>query len=58
MAIVEGLERRKLHISRNVVHELLKIHKALMERLTKWTYLNCFLSSVRKGHTFSFSSLS
>ena len=46
MAIVESLEVRKriccgsmereLHISRKVVQELLKIPKALMERLTKW----------------------
>ena len=59
MAIVESLEMRKrlcygsmereLHISRKEVQELLKIPKALMERLTKWTDLNCFLSSDRSG---------
>ena len=59
MAIVESLETRKclccgsmekeLHISRKVVQELLKIPKVLMERLTKWTDLNCFLSSDRRG---------
>ena len=59
MAIAECLEMRKrlccgsmereLHILRKVVQELLKIRKALMERLTKWTYLNCFLSSDRRG---------
>ena len=59
MAIVESLEMRKrlccgsmegeLHISRQVVQDLLKIPKALMERLTKWTDLNCFLSSDRRG---------
>ena len=40
---------RELHISRKVVQELLKIPKALMERLTKWTDSNCFLSSDRRG---------
>ena len=59
MAMVESLEMRKLlccgsmerelHISRKVVQELLKIPKALMERLTKLTDLNCFLSSDRNG---------
>ena len=32
-----------------VVQKLLKIRKALMERLTKWTDLNSFLSSDRRG---------
>ena len=46
MALVESLEirrrlcccstERELHISRKVLHELLKIPKALMEGLTKW----------------------
>ena len=55
MAIVESLEMRKrlwcgsmereLHISRKEVQELLKVPKALMERLTKWTDLNCFFES-------------
>ena len=55
MAIMESLEMRKrlccgsrereLQISRKAVQELLKIPKALMERLTKWTDMNCFLSS-------------
>ena len=59
MVIVESLQVRKrircgsmereLHISRKVVQELLKIPKALMERLTKWTDLYFFLSSVRRG---------
>ena len=59
MAIVESLEMRKrqcygsmereLHILRKEVQELLKIPKALMERFTKWTDLNCFLSSDRRG---------
>ena len=40
---------RELHISRKEVQELLKMPKALMERLTKWTALNCFLSSDRRG---------
>ena len=50
MATVESLEMRKrlccgsmergLHSSRNVVQELLKIPKALMERLTKLTDSN------------------
>ena len=40
---------RELHISRREVQELLKIPKALMERFTKWTDLNCFLSLVRRG---------
>ena len=54
MAIVESLEMRKrlccgsmereLFISRKGVQELLKIPKALMERLTKWTNLNFFLN--------------
>ena len=29
--------------------KLLKIHKALMERLTRWTDIDCFLSSDRRG---------
>ena len=51
MAIVESLEMRKrlccgsmereLHISRKEIQEL------LMERLTKWTDLNCFLSDIK-----------
>ena len=55
MTTVKCLEMRKrlcrwsveieLHISRQVVHEFLKIHKALMERLMKRAYLNCFLNS-------------
>ena len=59
MAIAECLEMRKrlccgsiereLHISRKVVHESLKIPKAQMERLTRWTNLNCFLISDRRG---------
>ena len=40
---------RELHISMKVVQKLLKMPKALQERLTKWTDLNCFLSSVRRG---------
>ena len=57
MAIVKSLQMRKrlccwsiereLHISRKEIQELLKIPKALMERLTKWADLNCFLSSVK-----------
>ena len=59
MAIVESLEMRKrlccgsiereLQISRKVIKELLKIPEALMEKLTKWTDLNCFLSSDEYG---------
>ena len=41
------LVERELHVSRKVVQELMKIPKTLMERFTKWTDLNCFLSSVR-----------
>ena len=58
MAIVDSLEmkkrlccgsmKRELHISRELVQEFLKIPKARMERLTKWTDLNCFLSSDRR----------
>ena len=44
-----GSMERELHISRKEAQELLKIPKALMERLKKWTDVNCFLSSVRKG---------
>ena len=44
-----GPMERELDISRKEVHELLKIHKALMERFAKWVDLNCFLSSVRRG---------
>ena len=40
---------RELHISRKVVEELLKIPKALMERLTKWTDVNLFLIADRNG---------
>ena len=65
MAIEESLEMRKqtccgsmereLHISRKEVQKSLKIPKALMERFTKWTDLNCFLSSDRKeGRSCSF----
>ena len=59
MAIVEILEMRRrlccgsmereLNIARKEVQELLKMPKALMERLTSWTDLNSFLSSVRRG---------
>ena len=59
MAILDSLEMRKrpccgsmeryLQISRIVVQELLKIPEALIERLTKWTDKNSFLSSVRRG---------
>ena len=59
MATVESLEMRRrlccgsmereLHSSREALQELLKIRKALMERLTKWTDLNSFLSSDRRG---------
>ena len=55
MAIGESLEmgkrlccslmEKELHISRKVVQELLEIPKSLMERLTKWIDLNCFLNS-------------
>ena len=38
-----------MHISRKVVQELLKIPRALMERLTKWIDLNCVLSSDKRG---------
>ena len=31
------------------VQELLKIPQVLVEGLTKWTEINCFLSSVRKA---------
>ena len=65
MATVNSLETRKhlcydsmereLHISRKVVQELLKIPKALMERLAKWTDLICFLSSDRRGVLVPFS---
>ena len=34
-----GSIEKELHISRKVVQELLKIPKAQMERLTKWTDL-------------------
>ena len=40
-----GSMERELHISRKVIQELLKINRALMERLTKWTDLNSLLSS-------------
>ena len=53
MAKVESLEMRKhlccgsmereLHLSIKEAQELLKIPKALMERSTKWTDLNCKL---------------
>ena len=36
-------------MSRKEAQELLKIPKALKERFTKWTDLNCFLSSDRRG---------
>ena len=59
MDITENLEMRKrlccgsmereLHMSRKEVQELLQIPKALTERFTKWTDLNCFLSSDRRG---------
>ena len=39
----------ELHISTKEAQELLKIPKVLMERFTKWTDLNCFLSSDRRG---------
>ena len=44
-----GSIERELQISRKVVHESLKIPKALMERFTKWTNLNCSLISDRRG---------
>ena len=46
MAIVENSE---LQISRKIVQKLLMIPKALMERLTKWTELNPFFISDRRG---------
>ena len=59
MDVVESFETRKrlccgsmereLHVSRKEIQELLKIPRALMERFTKWTDLNCFLSSDRRG---------
>ena len=49
-----GSMERELHISRKEVQELLKIPKALMTRFTKWTDLNCLLSSVRRGASLFF----
>ena len=44
-----GSMERELHIARKVVQEVLKIPKALIERLTKWADLNCFFTLVRRG---------
>ena len=41
-------DEKGLHISRKIVQEFLKIPEARMERLTKWTDLNCFLRSDRR----------
>ena len=43
-----GSMERELHISRKVSQELLKVPKALTERLTKGTDFNCCLSLVRR----------
>ena len=44
---------RELHTSRKVLQALLKISKALMERLTKWKNSNSFLVRLEE-YTFSF----
>ena len=44
----------ELQILRKVSQELLNTPRAVMERLTNWIELNCFLSSDRRG---AYSSL-
>ena len=46
-------DRKEVAHFKKEAQKLLKIAKALMERLAKWTDLNCFLSSDRReAHLF------